>query len=110
LESVRVGKVLGRFREGDYEAIEPGPGRRSGSPTAPPELEVGIVALRKELNNGKVTLRHQTHPHHIGVGHAHKGKRVVMLVDGLEVRVLSEDGELLRHLTLDSTRGYQPQG
>ena len=26
-------------------------------------------------------------------GHAHKGKRVIMLVDGLDVRVLAEDGE-----------------
>jgi len=35
---------------------------------------------------------------------------VIMLVDGLDVRVLSEDGELLRHLTLDPNRDYQPQG
>jgi len=27
-----------------------------------------------------------------------------------DVRVLSGDGELLRHLTLDPTRDYQPQG
>jgi hypothetical protein len=32
-----------------------------------------------------------------------------MLVDGLDVRVVSEDGELLRHLTLDPSRDYQPQ-
>jgi hypothetical protein len=57
-----------------------------------------------------VTLRHRTRMHHIGVGHAHKGKRVIMLVDGLDVRVVSQDGELLRQLTLDPTRDYQPQG
>ena len=69
------------------------------------------VRVRKDRidKNGKVTLRHRTRLHHIGVGHAHKGKRVIMLIAGLDVRVLSEDGELLRHLTLDPTKDYQPQ-
>ena len=58
----------------------------------------------------KLTLRHRTRLHHISVGHAHKGKRVIMLVDDLDVRVLTEDGELLRRLTLDPSRDYQPQG
>jgi hypothetical protein len=49
------------------------------------------------------------HLDHIGVGHAHKGKRVILLIDGLDVRVVSHDGELLRHLTLDPSRDYQPQ-
>jgi hypothetical protein len=35
---------------------------------------------------------------------------VIMLVDGLEVRVLTQEGELLRHLTLDPSRDYQRQG
>ncbi len=78
-----------------------------------PSIRVGAgVRVRRDRidKNGKVTLRHRTRLHHIGVGHAHKGKRVTLLVDGLDVRVLSEDGELLRHLTLDPTRDYQPQG
>ncbi|MGH2489770.1 MAG: IS481 family transposase, partial [Candidatus Limnocylindria bacterium] len=78
-----------------------------------PKIRIGAgVRVRKDRidNNGKVTLRHRTRLHHIGVGHAHKGKRVIMLIDGLDVRVLSEEGELLRHLTLDPTRDYQPQG
>jgi len=33
-----------------------------------------------------------------------------MLIHDLDVRVIFEDGELLRHLTLDQTRDYQPQG
>ena len=78
-----------------------------------PMIRVGAgVRVRRDRidNNGKVTLRHRTRLHHIGVGHAHKGKRVIMLVDGLNVRVVSQDGELLRQLTLDPTRDYQPQG
>jgi transposase InsO family protein len=78
-----------------------------------PMIRVGAgVRVRRDRidNNGKVTLRHRTRLHHIGVGHAHQGKRVILLVDGLNVRVVSQDGELLRQLTLDPTRDYQPQG
>jgi transposase InsO family protein len=78
-----------------------------------PKIRIGAgVRVRKDRidKGGKLTLRHRSRLHHIGVGHAHKGKRVILLVDGLDVRVLSEDGELLRHLTLDPSRDYQPQG
>jgi transposase InsO family protein len=78
-----------------------------------PKIRVGAgVRVRRDRidKGGKVTLRHGTRLHHIGVGHAHKGKRVTLLVDGLDVRVISEDGELLRRLTLDPTRDYQPRG
>jgi hypothetical protein len=34
---------------------------------------------------------------------------VVLLVDDLDVRALTVDGELLRHLILDPTRVDQPQ-
>ena len=57
---------------------------------------------------GVFTLRHGTRLHHIGVGRAHKGRRVIVLVCDLDIRVLSEDGELLRHLTLDPSKDYQP--
>jgi hypothetical protein len=57
---------------------------------------------------GVFTLRHGTKLHHIGVGRAHMGRRIIALVLDLDIRVLSEEGELLRHLTLDPTRDYQP--
>jgi hypothetical protein len=46
------------------------------------------VRVRRDRidNNGKVTLRHRTRLHHIAIGHVHKGKRVILLVDGLDVR------------------------
>jgi hypothetical protein len=78
-----------------------------------PRIAVGAgVRVRRDRidKGGKLTLRHRTRLHHIGIGHAHKGKRVIMLIDQLDVRVLSDDGELLRHLTLDPTRSYQPKG
>lgn len=78
-----------------------------------PKIRVGAgVRVRRDRvsKGGNVTLRHRTRLHHIGVGHAHDGKRVTLLVKGLDVRVISDDGELLRHLTLDPNRDYQPQG
>ena len=78
-----------------------------------PKIRVGAgVRVRRDRidKGGKVTLRHGTRLHHIGVGHAHRGKRVTLLVNGLDIRVISDDGELLRHLTLDPTRNYQPRG
>lgn len=59
---------------------------------------------------GVFTLRHGTKLHHVGVGRAHKGRRVIVLVCDLDIRVLSQEGELLRHLTLDPSRDYQPLG
>ena len=59
---------------------------------------------------GKVTIRYKSKLHHIGLGRALKGARVVLLVAGRDIRVISEEGELLRQLTLDPTKSYQPQG
>jgi transposase InsO family protein len=56
---------------------------------------------------GKVSLRYNTKLHHIGVGRAHAGESVIILVANLDVRVLSETGEVLKHLTLDPSRDYQ---
>jgi len=59
---------------------------------------------------GAVSLRRAGRMHHIGIGRAHTGTKVMMLIDDLDIRVIAtQTGELLRHLTLDPTRGYQPQ-
>ena len=60
--------------------------------------------------HGTVTIRYKSKLHHIGMGRALNGTRVILLVAGLEIRALNEDGELLRHLTLDPSRDYQPRG
>ena len=36
--------------------------------------------------------------------------RVIILVAGLDIRILSTDGQLLRALTLDPEKDYQPTG
>jgi len=35
---------------------------------------------------------------------------VTLLVAGADVRIVTEDGELIRTLTIDPTRNYQPLG
>jgi transposase InsO family protein len=60
---------------------------------------------------GTVTLRTGGKLHHIGVGRAHAGTHVRLLVQDLQIRIINAaTGELLRDLTLDPTRNYQPTG
>ena len=61
--------------------------------------------------DGKLTLRHGSRLHHIGIGHDWAGTRVLMLIRELNIRIITEDtGELIRELVLDPTRDYQPTG
>lgn len=59
---------------------------------------------------GKITIRHGGQMFRIGIGRAHKHQPIIALIDDLDIRIIHRDtGELLRHLTLDTTRRYQPQ-
>lgn len=59
---------------------------------------------------GSVTIRYNARLHHIGVGRAHNHTPVVMLIHNRDIRIIdAETGELLRELTIDPTRDYQPQ-
>ncbi|HZC51926.1 MAG TPA: IS481 family transposase [Mycobacterium sp.] len=61
--------------------------------------------------DGKLTLRHASRLHHIGIGHDWAGTRVFMLIRELKIRIIAEDtGELIRELELDPNRDYQPSG
>ena len=59
---------------------------------------------------GNVTIRFRGKLHHIGVGDDHIGTEVLLLVDGLDIRVITRHGELLRRLTLDPGKDYQGTG
>jgi transposase InsO family protein len=61
-------------------------------------------------STGKVTLRYLGKLHHIPVGTAHKNRKVRLLVAGPDVRIITDEGELIRALTLDPTRVYHPLG
>jgi transposase InsO family protein len=60
---------------------------------------------------GTLTLRINGKLHHISIGRAHARTRVLMLIHDLDVRIINAaTGELIRHLTIDPTRDYQPRG
>jgi len=59
---------------------------------------------------GKVTLRHHSKLFHIAIGRRWKDTRIRLYVADLDVRIVTFDGTLLRHLTLDPSRPYQPSG
>jgi hypothetical protein len=60
---------------------------------------------------GNVTLRTGGRLHHIGVGRTYAGTCVLLLVQDLHIRIINAaTGELLRELTLDPARDYQPTG
>ena len=55
---------------------------------------------------GKVTLRYLSVLRHIYVGRAHRGARIRLFAAGARLRIVREDGALLRELTLDDERLY----
>ncbi len=60
---------------------------------------------------GTVTLRTGGRLHHIGVGRTYAGTSVLLIVQDFQIRIINAaTGELLRELTLDPDRDYQPTG
>jgi transposase InsO family protein len=57
---------------------------------------------------GKVSLRFDSRLYKIGLGRAHKGRAVKLLIADQDIRVIDADGELIRELRLDPSRCYQP--
>ena len=83
-------------------------------PKATPQNGGAGIHIRVRVDRidtaGKVSLRRAGRMHHIGLGRAHKHQPVLLLIADLDVRVIHQDtGEVLRHLTLDPSRNYQPR-
>jgi transposase InsO family protein len=61
-------------------------------------------------DSGVITIRYNSRLHHIGIDRAHARTRVLALIADLDIRVINRDtGELLRALTLNPAKDYQPQ-
>jgi transposase InsO family protein len=105
--TVRPHRAIGRRTPA--EAFE---ARPKATPSLPGLRVPAHVRVRRDRIDitGVITLRHNSRLHHIGLGRGLVGTRVIALVDGLRVRVITEDGELIRALTLDPSRDYQPHG
>jgi transposase InsO family protein len=78
---------------------------------AEPLVAIGNRRVRQDRVSkaGNVTIRYKGQLHHIGVGHAYAGWRVIMLVEGRSIEIVALDGSPLRRLVLDPKRNYQPQ-
>src|SRR5215469_2179825 len=69
------------------------------------------VSTNRAGVTGTVTLRHAGRLHRVGTGRNHAGSHILRLVRDLDVRIINAaTGELLRDLTLDPSRSYQPTG
>jgi transposase InsO family protein len=113
--------LLDRFRD-DYNHRRPHRALNRRTPAAtyaarPKTTPTGSTAdthdrVRRDRidDSGVVTLRHNGQLHHIGIGRTHARTHVLLLIQDLDIRVINAaTGELLRKLTLDPTRDYQPQ-
>ena len=109
-----VYELLARYRDEGEIAFEPRSKRPLNS-TPGPQRSVGTSNWRVRHDRidlgGKITLRHHGHMFKIGIGRPHARTRVVCLIKDLEIRIIhATTGEILRTLTLDTTRTYQPTG
>jgi hypothetical protein len=102
--TVRPHRAIGRRTPAEAFAA-----REKSYPRGPRIDTAGYRVRNDKVNkNGTVTLRYRGRLHHIGVGRPYAGWRVVLLVAGLEVRILGADGSPLRQLVLDPHHDYQP--
>ncbi len=76
----------------------------------PPKMAAETRVRHDKVDKaGKLTLRNGSVLVHLGVGRSHKGKRVVKLINGKDVRVIdAATYELLARFQLDTSRNYQP--
>ena len=84
------------------------PRRRPEPPRSPPAATIESAITASTRRAAPAALPQQAA--HMGIGRAHAGIRVLLLVNDLAVRVLSEDGELMRHLILDHAKDYELRG
>ncbi len=104
----RPHRALGRSRTATPAAAYATRPKATPTGTAPTHERVRRDRID---DSGVVTLRHHGRLHHIGIGRTHARTHVLLLIQDLQIRVIAADtGELLRDLTLDPTRDYQPRG
>jgi transposase InsO family protein len=82
-------------------------------PKAAPAPDGGRPAIRtgRVGPNGTITHSHDGRRHHIALGRRHAGTTVLVISTGPAIQIAdAATGEVLRDLTIDPTRDYQPTG
>jgi hypothetical protein len=118
-----VSRLMARYASEGQAAFEPRsrrPHTNLNATAAGPKATPGTdrtadthdrVRTDKIDKAGCVTLRVNGRLRHIGIGRTHARTHVVLLAQDLHVRMVNAaTGELLRKLTIDPTRDYQPTG
>lgn len=81
--------------------------RLKAGPALPlPPIQYRVRRDRLDAD-GRVTLRYLGRLRHIHVSYKRRREPVTLLVAGANVRIVAEDGSILRELTLDPSRDYQ---
>jgi len=63
------------------------------------------------IRDGRVSLRHNGHMHHIGLGRTLDGTRITLLIDDLDIRVIHHTtGAIIRTLTMNPDKRYHGTG
>jgi transposase InsO family protein len=102
--TVRPHRALGRRTPAEAYAARP-----KATPTGPSIDPHYRVRHDRIDSTGTVTLRHNSRLHHIGLGRRLAGTPVTVLAADLQIRVVhAHTGELIRELTLEPNRDYQP--
>jgi hypothetical protein len=86
--------------------------RPKATPVGPTQPEPQARVRRDVVDSdGKLTLRHNGRLHHIGVGRTHARTPILMLINGLHIRIIhATAGEIIRELTLNPNVDYQARG
>jgi transposase InsO family protein len=104
--NIRPHRALGR--RAPAEAFT---AREKARPAGPRIDATGYRVRHDRLDKkGTVTVRHKGRLHHIPAGRPYRGWRVILLINGLDIQIISPDGAQLRKLTLDPAKDYQPLG
>lgn len=103
--TIRPHRALHRATPADAYAARPK--ATPGGPLIDPHYRVRTDVIDKA---GSITIRYNSRLHHIGLGRRLAGTKVTVLLADREVRVLTTTGQLLRELTLNPSRDYQPRG
>lgn len=84
--------------------------RARAGPSGTPIRDAGEFRIRRDRvdQTGKVTLRYAGKLRHLGIGRAHRGRRVLLLIHDRDVRVLAANGEFITDLRINPDRTYQP--
>ena len=86
--------------------------RPKATPTSPAPAEPQ-ARVRHDVvdSHGKLSLRHNGRLHHIGVGRTHARTPILMLINGLQIRIIhAATGEIIRELILNPNLDYQARG